>query len=261
MHYRSVLLVILLPALLFLQACGALPRPVKQPMDVVEQALACPTRPATLVVFLPGAYDKPQDFIDQGFVEALRKRAIQADVQLVDAHVAYYIAKQIVERLDRDVVAPALEKGYQQIWLVGISIGGYGSLLYSGQFPDKIDGFFVMAPYMGPRHVASAIKRQGGLINWSPGDPTDADAAFWTGLRRYGNQSPGISKQPTAYIGYGTSDRFEEPNRLFADILPADRRFAIAGGHDWRTWLQLWNQFLDVVPWPRATTTSVCFKN
>ena len=259
--YPWPLLSVLLLTLLFLQACSALPRPMKQPLDIVEQLLACPTRPSTLVVFLPGAYDKPQDFIDEGFVAALRKRAIQADVQLVDAHVAYYTSKQIVERLDRDVIARAVAQGYRQIWLVGISIGGYGSLLYSAQFPDKIDGFFVMAPYMGPRNMASVIQGQGGLGKWNPIDTTNADAAFWNGLRRYGTQSLDQSIQPAAYIGYGKSDRFEEPNRLFADILPTGRQFAIAGGHDWHTWLQLWNNFLDVAPWPRASSASTCALN
>ena len=73
----------------FIQGCAPY-RSIKGPMNSVYDTLECNTQPATLIAFLPGAYDKPQDFIDQGFVSAVRRQKIHADVQLVDAHMGYY---------------------------------------------------------------------------------------------------------------------------------------------------------------------------
>ena len=53
----------------------------------------------------------------------------------------------MVDRLKEDVINPAKEKGYTKIWLVGISLGGLGSLLYAMEHPSDIEGMLVLAPY------------------------------------------------------------------------------------------------------------------
>jgi hypothetical protein len=50
---------------------------------------------------------------------------------------------------------------------------------------------------------------------------------------------------PTFFIGFGDNDRFAKPNGLLADVLPKVRSMIIPGGHDWKTWHQLWTKFLD----------------
>lgn len=230
-----------------LQACMPY-RTTDGPMKILEDTLDCATRPTTLVVFLPGAYDTPQDFKDYGFVSALRKRNIEADVLLVDAHVGYFTNQQIVQRLEDEVVLPAKAKGYQKIWFVGISLGGYGTLLYSMRKPADINGFFIMAPYMGPRDIPAEIYRQGGLKTWASDVQGNMDIDLWRWLKGYSGAS---SNMPQAYIGYGASDRFEKPNQLLADVLPKERGFVIPGGHDWVTWQRLWNNFLEVAPLPK----------
>ncbi len=217
-------------------------------MQLVDDLLVCDSRPTTLVVMLPGVRDTPQDFLDQGFVKAVRERSIHADIQLVDAHLGYYNNQQIVNRLHDDVMMPAKAKGYQKIWLVGISLGGYGSMLYSMSQPGLVEGFFTMAPYMGAREVPTEVQSQGGLQTWSSSVQGNLDVDLWRWLKRY-TQRP--SDMPLAYIGFGTSDRFVKPNSLLAAALPPERSFTIPGGHDWETWLKLWSSFLDVAPLPR----------
>ena len=234
----------------FLQGCAPY-RSSKGPMNSVYDTLECSTQPATLIVFLPGAYDRPQDFIDQGFVSAVRRQKIHADVQLVDAHMGYYTGQQILQRLENEVISPARAKGYTRIWFVGISLGGYGTMLYAMNHPKSIDGFFIMAPYMGPRDIPAQIEKQGGLEKWSSEVQGNADVDLWRWLQGYGTGKTGL---PQAYLGYGASDRFAQPNSVLADVLPPGNTFVTPGGHDWSVWQTLFNRFLGVAPWPRVAS-------
>lgn len=243
----NALLSCLLLVLAFLQGCAPL-RSIKGPMKSVEDKLQCHIAPQTLIVFLPGAYDTPQDLIEQGFVTAVRVRNINADIQLVDAHTGYYTSQQILQRLEDEVIEPAKASGYTRIWFAGISLGGYGTMLYAMKHPAGLDGFFIMAPYMGPRDIPSKIQKQGGLKNWSPPEQDNIDLELWRWLQNYGNaQKP----RPEAWLGYGATDRFAQANGLMAEVLPKSHSFVIPGGHDWATWRQLWANFLDVAPLPR----------
>jgi hypothetical protein len=50
---------------------------------------------------------------------------------------------------------------------------------------------------------------------------------------------------PQLYLGYGREDRFAEAHRLMAAALPPEAVNVVPGGHDWRTWTTLWENFLD----------------
>lgn len=231
----------------WLSGCAPL-RSVEGPLRSVTNLVDCGVKPQTLVVFLPGVYDVPEDLIDQGFVRALRDRNFHADIQLVDAHRGYYSERQILQRLDDEIVKPARANGYVHVWFVGISLGGYGTLLYASQQPHTIDGFFIMAPYMGAGSTALEIEEQGGLTSWSSPLRGNEEVDLWRWLQGYGSKS---IDRPTAYLGFGLADRFAQANGVLARVLPAGQVFTVRGGHDWATWLHLWAQFLDVAPWPR----------
>jgi hypothetical protein len=47
------------------------------------------------------------------------------------------------------------------------------------------------------------------------------------------------------YLGFGDQDRFVAAHELLAAALPADAVDVIAGGHEWPTWVGLWENFLD----------------
>jgi enterochelin esterase-like enzyme len=257
---KQTLQLCLLGALIFaLSACTALSgrafEPMNQTMQRVDQRSQTDRIAKALVILLPGAYDKPQDFIDQGFVSAFKAKQFDADITLIDAHIGYYTNQQIVQRLLNEVILPAKQQGYQQIWLAGISLGGYGSLLYSMRGAQAIDGIFIMAPFMGSRHLPAQIAKAGGLNEWTPlpgaaSVPLDIDDELWAWLKAYSQQiSAGQSMVPI-YIGYGEDDRFVASNRLLAAQLPSRQVMTVAGGHTWGPWLALWRLFLDRAPLP-----------
>jgi pimeloyl-ACP methyl ester carboxylesterase len=131
---RRRLLVLGLGAALLVSACGGM-RKATVPLATSLDKSSCVRTTDTLLVMLPGLYSAPDEFEREGFVRAVRDNRLAADVMLVDAHVGYYNDKTILDRLAADVIAPARREGYTHIWLVGISLGGFGSLLYAQTHP------------------------------------------------------------------------------------------------------------------------------
>src|SRR5687767_673482 len=104
-------------------------------------------RSNTLVVMLPGIKDRAEQFLVAGFVDG-GATSDAFDVVVVEPELSDYLSGSIVERLRTDVIEPAQARGYDDIWLLGVSIGGYGSLLYAGEFPADIRGVVLLAPYL-----------------------------------------------------------------------------------------------------------------
>ena len=237
-----------------LSGCG-LWRPVSVPMASIREPASCATRPDTLLVMLPGSYSRPEDFMREGFVAAVRERRIAADIVLVDAHLGYYADKSVIERLRADIVEPARAQGYAQIWLVGISVGAFGAMIYSQAQPAGITGIVALGPYLGQRTLTEQINAQGGLRRWrapvGPLDPNDIDETLWRWLQAGGDVVAGAAR-PDLYLGYGLDDRFVFSDRLLADVLPPERVFTTDGGHDWAPWLALWQRMLDAMPLKRG---------
>jgi pimeloyl-ACP methyl ester carboxylesterase len=204
-------------------------------------------RAHTLVVLLPGRFNAPEEFVEQGFVESVRRRDLALDFRIVDAHLGYYIGRVFERRLREDVFAPARLRGYDTIWVAGISLGGLGALLYAKEHPEDVDGIFVMAPYLGKAEAVGEVEKAGGLMAWKPGavDPQDYSRLLWAWLQGYG--TPG-AERPPLYLAYGTEDAFALANAMLARYLPPERVFREAGGHDWPVWLKLWEEFLDTAP-------------
>lgn len=211
------------------------------------------TRSDTLLVFLPGAFLQPEEFEHQGFVSAVRTHGYAADVMLVDANVSYYYDQTFVQRLSESVLAPARHRGYQSIWLVGISIGGFGALTHELLQPGLVEGIVVLAPYLGRRPLGAEIHKAGGLRVWQKpeGPPPDQeiDRKLWPFLQRYVSPET-AAEMPPLYLGYGLADRFAPNHRLLADALPEGHVFTTEGGHDWPQWSQLWRDMLPVLPLP-----------
>lgn len=227
---------------------------VKSKLDVIEDAASCKAPAEVLIILLPGAYDTPADFVAQGFVRAVRERRITADMVIADTHMGYYPSGLVVQRLHDDIVAPARKKGYRQIWMTGISLGGYGSLLYAKEHGADIDGMFLMAPFLGNRSLIAEIAKT-GLADWNVGDipAADYDRLLWSWIKGYSDPVyAGNPDRPPLYIGYGTEDRFAGSNQIIAKVLPADRVTTTDGGHEWQPWQRLWASFLDRSVLPRC---------
>lgn len=210
-------------------------------------------RPASqrvLLVFLPGAGDVPADLITQGFVEQVRRRGIAADVIIPDLHVGYYTGRSFDTRLKADVIDPARAKGYTRIWLAGISLGGFGSLVYARQNPGVVEGVIAIAPFIATNGVLDEVRKAGGIAGWN--EPVVAgdwqrDLLLW--LKGYGDAT---QTRPSLFIGYGTEDGFAEFNAAVGALLPPERVRSAPGGHDWAPWQRLWGEFLDLAPLPRV---------
>ncbi len=240
---------LLLALLALLAGCGLLPRESTVPLRVLHDDAACASRPQTLLVMLPGASSLPEEFVREGFVRALRERRLAVDVVLVDAHPGYYKDRTILERLQADVIAPARAKGYRQLWIVGVSLGGLGALIQARAQPADTDGLMLLAPYLGEPRVTDAVQADGGLKAWRGAVPepvpNDLDLRLWQWLQAYAT-SPG--ERPPLYLGYALGDRLAPANRLLAASLPADKVFTTPGGHDWPEWRRLWNRMLEHAP-------------
>jgi pimeloyl-ACP methyl ester carboxylesterase len=247
----------LLVAVFLLSGCYAA---TKVPIDTIQYDAGDVKGPRMLFVFLHGNGDRSTVFDEKGFVEAVRARGLPADMVSVDAHIGYYMNASIVKRLKQDVIDPARAEGYERIWLIGNSLGGFGALLYAREHANEITGIVLLGPFLGERPIIREIRHAGGLLRWEPGDvllktKTDAEKHVWIWLKEHGKQGhfkaggkDCLKTQgcvPVIYLGYGKKDRFTYAQDVLAALLPPEQVAAIQGGHDWTTWKKLWDRFLD----------------
>lgn len=200
---------------------------------------------------LPGSYSLPEEFQSEGFVKIARAHHLAADLRLVDAHVRYYQNRTVIDRLAEDVIRPARAQGYRQIWLVGISIGAVGAMLYADAHPDDVDGVVIIAPYLGTRLTANEIQRAGGLARWPAPEvkADDIDTILWRWLQTQTTPDSTVKKLPI-FLGYGDDDRFRYNDEVLRAALPVERVFTAPGGHDWPAWRAVWERIASVLPIP-----------
>lgn len=217
------------------------------------------SRSRTLLVLLPGASDSPSDFERQGFVNILRQQSVDADLVIPDLHPGYYTARQFDRRLREDVIEPARARGYQRIWLAGVSLGGFGSLMYARLHPGVIEGIVVLAPFIASRPVIAEVQAAGGLRRWrEPVVEGDFQRDLLQWLQGYGSAQGEISNptaaanRPTLFMGCGSRDDFAPAVELVRALLPAQHTRMIDGGHDWVTWRQLWRDLIAASTLPRV---------
>jgi pimeloyl-ACP methyl ester carboxylesterase len=229
------LFLLLLPLTGCLRLLGA-PVPMASLADTSPEAKC-------LLVLLPGVGDRAKSFREEGFVAALRERGISADVVAADATLGYYLRGVDAHRLDHDVIRPALARRYRQVWMAGISMGGFGTLHYASTFPLRLDGLVLLSPHLGEESVLQTIRDAGGLEAWAPppagGNYTER---AWTWLKHV---TYGQAAGPEVYLGYADTDTVVADATMLARALPASRVWHVEGGHTWRSWKRLWAEFLE----------------
>jgi pimeloyl-ACP methyl ester carboxylesterase len=197
-----------------------------------------------LLVMLPGAGIVARDFADRGMVAAVHERGLPVDIIAAQPAIELYLDGDVVDALHRAVIEPALAQGYTRIWLLGISLGGMGALLYARQHEDQVAGLVLLAPFLGTQGTIAEVEAAGGMAAWSPegSGATAGEQRLLTWLRDFLARRPA---KPVVYLGYGEADRFARAHRMLGALLPADRVITGAGGHDWESWAKLWRRMLD----------------
>lgn len=192
----------------------------------------------TLVIMLPGMGDRAETFDEEGFLEIGHRNGF--DTIAVDAHFGYYRERSLLPRLREDVILPARERGYENIWLLGISLGGLGSLLYAEAHPDDIDGLILLAPYMGSDELIADVKAAPSLQAWNPDgkELPEHEIAIWRWLQTETARTDG---KPIV-LGYGRSDRLAGAYGPLLPALDGSRVYAREGNHRWTTWTPLWTR-------------------
>jgi pimeloyl-ACP methyl ester carboxylesterase len=210
---------------------------VRSLAKAAELGVTAPTR----IVCLPGAYHTPEDFLSAGFDTSVSDRGLRIDLLFVDAESRHLSDRHPLDQLKHDIVLPARALGYESIWLAGISLGGYMALDYATSNPEDLDGVCLLAPYLGNRILTGEIARSTGLPAPVAGELAgcDEERRIWRFI-----QAQHSGSRPL-YLGYGREDRFAEAHRLMSRALPPDAVDVVPGGHDWRTWTTLWENFLD----------------
>jgi len=223
--------------------CGCLYR-TKTPMDALVYQAKEVKNNKQLFVFLRGMGGSHKSFKKNGFVDAVRDRELPFDMVAPNTHLGYYNDRSLELRLKKDIIDPARARGYKKIWLVGISLGGMGSIFYVRKYPDDIEGVITIAPFLGSGAIVKEIEKVGGLKKWNPGmyDEKDWQRLLWHWLKVYTRQDKDL---PPLYIGYGQSDINSRAHKLLAEVLPREQVVMIKGRHSNSTFKKLWEIFLD----------------
>ena len=200
----------------------------------------------TLLIMLPGAGITAADFAAHNMIAAVHDLGLPIDITVAQPHLDLYLEDGVTQPLHDAIIAPALARG-QKIWLLGISLGGMGALLYASAHPANIEGLFLLAPFIGTRGTTAELARAGGLHAWSP-QTSAATAPEQRLLLWLQTHLATAQKSPALYLGYGTQDRFAAAHKMLAAHLPPHHVATTQGGHDWPSWTALWRQILTLTP-------------
>ncbi|QIM52423.1 alpha/beta hydrolase-fold protein [Hydrogenophaga crocea] len=198
--------------------------------------------------WLPGAAMRAEDIAAQPWGAALAAHGFAADMDAIDLEPERLDGADAIDRCAGEVLRPAREAG-QRVWLAGISLGGWQSVLCAARHPGLVDGLCLFSPYPGDRLAWRRIAQAGGLDAWTP-EPHESDPALavWAWWRR-------PPRSLRVWLGYGSADRFGDGmDRMAERLQGAPDRHAvhrIDADHDWACWHRLWGDFLHhgLAPW------------
>lgn len=217
---------------------GCFPR--GDPSQPIPTEFAAAPQPAKrLVVVLPGRGDDLGGLRRSGIAQAVQSAWPDADVILTGLALGYYFEGVAELRLHQEVMEPARRRGYTQIWLVGASLGGMGSILYDRAYPGTITGMVLLAPFLGEEPILSDIRAAGGVANWQapprPGtvNQDNFQQELWRHIQTWSREPAAARK---VWLAYGKDDRFAPTMPLLSALLPPDHVLVRAGGHDWNVW-------------------------
>ncbi|GAB3037301.1 hypothetical protein GCM10027285_21140 [Oleiagrimonas citrea] len=192
-----------------------------------------------VVVMLPGRGDDLASLEKRHAAALIQAQWPDADVILTGLTMPFYRQGHAPQRLHDEVIEPLLEAHPKRpVWLLGISLGGMGALLYDRRYPEQAAGLLLLSPYLGDRPIHREIRAAGGLESWRPGPAEPmTEATFQRELWRYLH---GWADTPhrtrTVWITYGANERFRKPITLLKPVLPQGHLLERPGYHNWNLW-------------------------
>lgn len=233
MSCRIVLLLsLLVPWLGGCAAGGDVTRPIPTALYPAAE------RARRLVVMLPGRGDSLDSLQRRGVARLIQQAWPDADVLLTGLTMPYYLQGRATQRLHDEVIVPARQRHYRQVWLAGISLGGMGALLYDRAYPGRVDGMLLLSPYLGDRAIRQEIRRAGGLAHWNPGPaqpigPATFQRELWRHLKHWSDEP---ARTASIWLAYGDRERFRKSIALMRGELPAGHVLVLPGHHNWKLW-------------------------
>jgi pimeloyl-ACP methyl ester carboxylesterase len=228
-------------------ACDAL-RPLQTPIPLrfYEGSMS---RTDELVIFLPGLGDDMEAFERAGFIDLLRRSSRPMDAIVADAHFGYYLDGSFLDRIYEDILLPYENAGYSRFFLVGVSLGGFGSIHLKQSLGDRISGIVLLAPFLGEEGLIDEIEKAGGVRDWRKqlSHEPEREERVWLWIDEL--IEPGSDRIRSAIVAFGAKDKFESGGRLLARSIPDNGVFIADGGHNWTTWSLLWADVLKSDVW------------
>lgn len=168
-------------------------------------------------------------------------------IVIPDAHLGYYYERSVTVRLQEDILTP-LKRDFPQSprYAAGISLGGMGSLFMQRDIPGSFERVYLIAPYLGesPALLAS-LQAAPDLASWEP-EPglkaEDYEIEIWTLLAAHARGEADLGE---LWLMYGEDDRYSAWQDILANDLPPERVITMPGGHEWSTWVPLWQSALE----------------
>jgi pimeloyl-ACP methyl ester carboxylesterase len=188
----------------------------------------------TLVVLLHGRGGSAANFATHGTVEQILACQPAANVIGANSHFGYYRERILTERLHADIIQPARAAGVTRVWLLGVSLGGFGSLVYRLHHPGEVDGIILMGAYLGDWDELEAWRADPAGYR-APGESIFVEV--WREL----DATP---RDRGLTLAYGDNDAMRRQQRWLAGLLGEERVVTAPGGHDWTVWRTLWPQAL-----------------
>ncbi|MDP2877407.1 MAG: alpha/beta hydrolase [Holophaga sp.] len=237
----GLLLVTFLLMLQLLVGCA----PPKVPIPTLRYPTETAKRQRNLLVLVRGLGADNAVFEKKGIIQEIRNRNLPFDVIAPDVHYGYYKSRTFEKRFKEDIIDPARQQGYEQIWLAGFSMGGLGSLLYVRSHPNDIDGILLTSPFLGWRAIQREIRRAGGVAAWqqTSDDPKDWQRLLWTWIKTHDPATV-----PPIWLGHGENDILAAGGPpLLATTLPPERVFTVPGNHTVSTFKKIFLRHLDTL--------------
>lgn len=185
---------------------------------------------STLVVLLHGRGGEADNFVRYGAVDEIRSCNPGVNILGVDSHFGYYRDRIIEQRLREDIIRPARENGTREVWILGISMGGLGGLVYRQRNPDDIEAVILMAPYLGDWDELEVYLEKPAAEH---GELDQDFVEIWNRLGASANRHPDLT------LAYGEGDSFNNQHRWLAGLLGDQRVVSGPGGHNWKAWQPL----------------------